>query len=54
MQKKITMNPPRIKKVKNHQNLLLLKWKGNVTVAENEVINLPNVTIRTESRKNGP
>ena len=32
----------------NHQNLLLLKRKGNVTVGEMEVINLPNVAIRTE------
>jgi len=52
--KEITKNPPRIKKVMNHQNLLLLKWKGNVTVAEKEVTNLPNIAIRTDPRKNGP
>jgi len=33
--------------------LTLLKWKGNVIVAENEVINLLNVIIITDLRKNG-
>jgi hypothetical protein len=52
MQNELTKNPPR--KEMNHQNLRLLKWKGNVTFVEKDVINLPNVSIRTDQRHNGP
>jgi len=42
------------KDIVNLQNLLLLRWKRNAIVVEKEVINLPNVVMRTDQRKNGP